>query len=153
MTRIDHVNIVVSDMERSVHFYTETLGLRRGFETTLEGEWAERVTGLPGASAYCVFMETDDPTVRLELLQYHSPEGEGLEVNTLPNTVGLRHLAFTLPDAEALTALAEKLRTLGVPLMSDPVEVPFTVANLGKKRLFYFHDPDGVIIEAAAYAW
>jgi glyoxylase I family protein len=153
MTRIDHVNIVVSDMERSVRFYTETLGLRRGFETTLEGEWVERVTGLPGARAHCVFMETDDPTVRLELLQYLSPEGEGLELNTLPNTLGLRHLAFTLPDDEALTALAEKLRAADIPLVSGPVEVPFTVANLGRKRLFYFHDPDGVIIEAAAYAW
>jgi len=151
MIRIDHVNIVVSDMERSVRFYIETLGLRRGFETVLEGEWVERVTGLPGAKAPCVFMETDDPNVRLELLQYLSPDGATLELNSLPNTAGLRHLAFTLPDTQALWELAARLRAAGVPLVSDPVKVPFTVGNLGHKHLLYFLDPDGTIIEAAAY--
>ncbi|MGV3724364.1 MAG: VOC family protein [Actinomycetota bacterium] len=151
MIRIDHVNIVVSDMERSVRFYTEALGLRRGFETVLEGEWVERVVGFRGVKAPCVFMETDDPNVRLELLQYVSPEGAALDVNSLPNTAGLRHLAFTLPDTAALTELAARLRATGVTLVSDPEKVPFRVGALGHKHLFYFLDPDGVIIEAAAY--
>lgn len=151
MIRIDHVNIVVSDMERSVRFYTEALGLRRGFETVLQGEWVERVTGLPGVTAPCIFMETDDPSVRLELLQYVSPEGAALDVNSLPNTAGLRHLAFTLPDTTALGELAEKLRSRGVTLVSEPEKVPFQVGGLGYKHLFYFLDPDGVIIEAVAY--
>jgi hypothetical protein len=37
-------------------------------------------------------------------------------------------------------------------VISDPVEVPFRVGSLGAKRLFYFLDPDGVVLEAAAYA-
>ncbi|MCC2668170.1 MAG: putative glyoxalase-like domain [Armatimonadetes bacterium] len=150
MIRIDHINIVVSEMERSVRFYTELLGLRRGFETTLQGEWVERVTGLPGAVAHCVFLETDDPTVRLELLQYHSPAGERIPPNSLPNTHGLRHLAFTV-DGAALELLVQRLDEAAVPVVSEPVRVPFRVANLGQKRLFYFHDPDGAIIELAAY--
>lgn len=149
--RIDHVNIVVSDMERSVRFYTEHLGLRRGFETVLEGSWVETVTGLPGARAHCVFMETDDPQVRLELLQYLAPEGTAAPANSQPHTSGLRHLAFTLSDGAALDTLAASLRQAGVPVVSDPVTVPFRVASLGQKRLFYFLDPDGTIIEAAAY--
>jgi catechol 2,3-dioxygenase-like lactoylglutathione lyase family enzyme len=152
MIRIDHINIVVTDMERSVRFYSELLGLRRGFETTLEGEWVERVTGLPGARAHCVFLETDDPTVRLELLQYLSPTGQCIEANRLPNTQGLRHLAFTLEDLATLNAVLERLRAAGVEVVSDPVVVPFRVANLGRKRLCYFYDPDGTVLELAAYA-
>lgn len=151
MIRIDHINIVVTDMERSVRFYTELLGLSRGFETTLEGEWVERVTGLPGARAHCVFLETDDPTVRLELLQYLSPTGENLPANRVPNTHGLRHLAFNLDDEAALRAVLERLRAAGVEVVSDPVTVPFRVANLGRKRLCYFYDPDGTVLELAAY--
>jgi catechol 2,3-dioxygenase-like lactoylglutathione lyase family enzyme len=151
MIRIDHINIVVSDMERSVRFYAELLGLRRGFETTLEGEWVERVTGLPGARAHCVFMETDDPTVRLELLQYLSPTGEGLAANRIPNTPGLRHLAFNLDDEATLNAVLGRLRDARVDVVSDPVVVPFRVANLGRKRLCYFYDPDGTVLELAAY--
>ena len=123
----------------------------RGFETTLEGEWVERVTGLPGACAHCVFMEADDPTVRLELLQYLSPTGEGLAANRIPNTPGLRHLAFNLEDEAALLVVLERLRKAGVEVVSDPVVVPFRVASLGRKRLCYFYDPDGVVLELAAY--
>ncbi|MBV9470395.1 MAG: VOC family protein [Abitibacteriaceae bacterium] len=148
MIRIDHINIVVSDLARSVKFYSELLGLRRGFEATLEGAWIERVTGLKGAQAQCVFMESDDPSARLELLQYLSPAGAAIEVNSLPQTPGIRHVAFLVDD---LDALVQKLQAAGVPLVSEPVLVPFAVSTMGQKRLCYFHDPDGTLLEAAAY--
>lgn len=148
MRRIDHVNIVVADMDRSVRFYSEMLGLRRGFERILEGEWVERVTGLPGVRAHCVFMVGDDASARLELLQYLTPEGEAVPANSLPNTQGIRHLGFEVDD---LDALVEHLRSAGVAVQSDPVPVPFAVGNLGRKRLVYFFDPDGTVLELAAY--
>jgi catechol 2,3-dioxygenase-like lactoylglutathione lyase family enzyme len=149
MIRFDHVNIVVSDIEASVRFY-QILGLRRGFETTLRGEWIERVTGLEGAYAQCVFMETSDGAtgVRLELLRYFSPSGTTLAPNALPNTHGLRHVAFTV---DRLDELVQQLEGNGVTLVSEPVEVPFAVGTLGRKRLCYFHDPDGTLLEVAAY--
>lgn len=151
MIRIDHVNVVVQDVERSVRFYQELLGLRRGFERILEGTWVETVTGLTGARAHCVFMETDDPNVRVELLQYLSPEGAALPGADVPNSRGLRHFGLVVESIAALESLASRLRAAGVPVFSDPVVVPFAVSNLGRKRLFYFHDPDGTILEAAAY--
>ncbi len=150
MIRIDHLNIVVSDIERSVRFYTAVLGLRRGFEKLLEGEWVETVTGLPGARAACVFMETGEPGTRIELLQYFSPEGEALPLASLPNTGGVRHFGFMV-DGATFAALPDRLRAAGMRVFSEPVEVPFAVGTLGKKRLYYFLDPDGVILEAATY--
>jgi glyoxylase I family protein len=145
--KLDHVNIVVNDMARAERFYGELLGLRRGFERVLEGEWIERVTGLPGARAHCVFYE---PAAggRLELLQYLSPHGEPLTPNSFPYTPGIRHLAFEVDD---LDALCERLRAAGVALVSAPVTVPFRVADAGRKRLCYFHDPEGVLLEVAEY--
>ena len=148
MIRIDHVNIVVSDMERSIRFYSEVLGLRRGFEVMLEGQWIATVTGLAGARAHCVFMETDDSSVRLELLQYFDPMGTAIEANSLPHTPGLRHVAFTVSDLDALIG---RLREKGVLPVSEPVEVPFAVGAMGRKRLCYFHDPDGTLLEVAVY--
>lgn len=149
--RFDHINIVVGDMDRSVRFYTELLGLRRGFETTLQGEWVETVTGLPGAHARCVFLDADAPGCRLELLQYFSPAGEALAPNQVPNTHGLRHLAFAVDDWAAMEALYDRLEAAGVPIVSEPILVPFQVGNLGRKKLFYFSDPDGTLLEIAAY--
>lgn len=146
--RLDHVNIVVTDMARAERFYGGVLGLRRGFERLLEGEWIERVTGLPGARAHCVFYEPEGGG-RVELLQYLSPQGEPLPPNRLPHTPGLRHIAFEVEDLEAL---CDRLRAAGVALVSPPVEVPFRVADAGSKRLCYFHDPEGVLLEAAVYS-
>jgi catechol 2,3-dioxygenase-like lactoylglutathione lyase family enzyme len=153
MTRIDHVNIVVGNIERSVEFYQRLLGLRRGFEVTLEGDWIAEVTRIAGSRAHCVFLEPDvsagpDPATRLELLQYLTPNGASFEANSLPNTAGLRHLAFEVDDIDAVVA---RLRAAGLEPVSDPVTVPFAVGTRGRKRLCYFHDPDGTLLEVAAY--
>jgi catechol 2,3-dioxygenase-like lactoylglutathione lyase family enzyme len=148
MIQIDHVNIVVADMERSVRFYGDVLGLRRGFEVFLHGEWVETITGLQGARARCVFMEPEEGGTRIELLQYEAPKGEVLPANSLPQTGGVRHVAFTVRDLDALVA---RLRAAGVRVFSEPVTVPFGVSTMGRKRLCYFLDPDGVLLEAAAY--
>lgn len=146
--RIDHINIVVSDMERALAFYVDVLGLRRGFETTLEGSWIGTVTGMEGARARCVFVEPDDGSTRIELLQYETPEGTPVPMNSAPNTPGLRHAAFTVDDLDGFRA---RLEAAGVAFVSPPVEVPFAVGAMGRKRLCYFHDPDGTLLEAAAY--
>ena len=57
-------------------------------------------------------------------------------------------MAFTVDDLDALVA---RLRAGGVRVVSDPVEVPFAVGSMGRKRLCYFYDPDGTLLEAAAY--
>jgi catechol 2,3-dioxygenase-like lactoylglutathione lyase family enzyme len=151
---IDHVNIVVADIERAATFYSDVLGLLRGFEKTLEGAWIDKVTGVVGARALCVFMEapsaeSNEPQTRIELLQFLAPDGTAFAENKIPSTRGIRHIAFTVGD---LDALIEKLRAWNVEIVSEPVEVPFAVGTLGRKRLFYFYDPEGNLLEAAAYS-
>lgn len=150
---IDHVNIVVDDIERAAQFYGEVLNLSRGFEKTLEGAWIDKVTGVAGAKALCVFMEAprkaNEPLkTRIELLQFLTPDGAVFAENSQPNTRGIRHIAFNVDDLEALIA---RLQNWGVEIISEPVEVPFAVGSLGRKRLFYFYDPEGNLLEAAAY--
>jgi hypothetical protein len=52
-----------------------------------------------------------------------------------------------------IEAMAARLRTAGVTLFSDPVLVPGGIVTFaaGEKRLLYFLDPDGVILELAEY--
>ena len=146
--KIDHLNIVVSDMEKSVAFYGDLLGLTKTFEATLEGEWIETVTGLKNLCARCVFFELEGCDVRLELLEYSNPRGEKIEINSSPNTLGLRHFAFETDEMDALVA---RLQVAQVKFVSPPVTVPFAVGNRGTKRLCYFHDPDGTLLEVAQY--
>ena len=43
ISSIDHINIVVSDLERSVKFYTELLGFKEINRVHMEGEWIEEI--------------------------------------------------------------------------------------------------------------
>ena len=62
--------------------------------------------------------------------------------------MGVRHFAFETDDINTLIA---KLQAARVRFVSPPVTVPFPVGNRGTKRLCYFHDPDGTLLEIAEY--
>lgn len=145
--RVDHVNIVVADMERSLGFYRDLLGMQVTFECDLTGEWIETVTGLPGIWARCVFCQPPGGETRFELLQYQTPPGLTPPENALANTLGLRHFALEVDDLDGLYA---RLTAAGVPFVSGPVTVPFSVAGV-RKRLCYLRDPDGALVEIAEY--
>ena len=145
---IDHINIVVADLERAADFYETVFGFNRGFSAHLEGEWIETVTGLTGARADCLFLDAPGGGTRIELIRYEAPDDEFSPFNSTPNQPGLRHIAFEVEDIDATLT---RVRALGIVPFSEPVEVPFRVANLGAKRLAYFHDFDGTIVEVASY--
>ena len=151
ITAIDHLNIVVADLERSVLFYTELLGFRLMKEAQLEGEWSDRIVGLKGVKGQVAYVVAPGGEPRLELLHYETPSGENPDANNQANTIGLRHFAMRVDDIVAMTA---KLRAAGVDVVSDPVKVPHGVVNhdQGEKTLVYFRDPDGVVLELAQYS-
>jgi catechol 2,3-dioxygenase-like lactoylglutathione lyase family enzyme len=147
---IDHINIVVADLARSVTFYTEVLGFKKTHDVTMEGDWIEQIIGLRGVKGLVAFVEPPGGGTRIELLEYKAPPGVALPENSRANTRGLRHIAFRV---ENIGAMAAKLRAAGVTLFSDPVKVPQGVVKFaaGDKTLLYFLDPDGVILELAEY--
>ena len=142
--RVNHLNIVASDMDTSLAFYVGLLGMRVTFETELFGDWIDLVTGLPDVRARCVFVMPDGGGCRLELLQYIMPEGASFPENALANTQGLRHFALDVDDLDTTYA---RLVGAGVATLSPPVTVPFRLMDNIQKRLCYLRDPDGVIVE------
>jgi len=147
---IDHINIVVSDLGKSVKFYTELLGFEKTNSAHLEGDWIESIVGIKGVVADVAFIVAPAGEPRIELLCYKSPIGESIPANSLANTIGLRHIALRVDDIQAS---AKKLKDAGVRLLSEPVTVPTTVVthDAGHKMLCYFHDPDGVLLEITEY--
>ena len=100
---IDHVNLVVSDLERMAEFYGSLLGLKPTKRVTISGPWIDRTVGLTGVHAEVIYL---DPPAgpRVELLRYHSPAGDRPDGMGLANTHGLRHLAFRVRDIDAAVA-------------------------------------------------
>lgn len=147
---IDHINIVVPDLERAVRFYCDVLGFTKTREARLEGEWIDRIVGLTGVKARAAFIVAPAGEPRIELLCYETPAGIAVAENSRPNTAGLRHIALRVDNMAATIA---RLRAAGVTLFSEPVHVPAGVVrhDAGEKVLVYFLDPNGVILELAEY--
>jgi len=150
LNSVDHINIVVSDLEKSVAFYTKILGFNEIRKGHLEGEWIEKVTGLKNICADVVFISTGSGP-RIELLCYKTPDGKSFVANSLPNTTGLRHIAFQVDDMEATV---KKLKDANVKIVGGPATVPETIIahDSGRKTLCYFLDPDGTLLELAHYS-
>ncbi len=147
LPHFDHVNIVVSDMPRSVHFYRTLFGMTVRLDCELEGTWFEAVTGLPGAVAHCVILCSTDEAFRIELLRYTTPAGKASPGTSELTTEGLRHFAVRVDD---LALHLSRARAIGYGLNVEPVSVPFSILPAGK-RMAYIRDPDGAVIELAEY--
>jgi len=141
ITRIDHLNIVVSDLDRAVAFF-HLLGFSEGLGATLDAAFLETLSGIAGAAGRFVTLHHPASNVAIELLQFERDAGADPQLGQA-NRIGLRHLAFAVTDIDTtVTRLAEH----GVAFLS-PVQ---TWRHTGK-RLVYCHGPDGILLELAEY--
>ena len=147
---IDHVNIVVSDLPRMMDFYTRVLGFRESKRVTISGAWIDQTVALRDVTAECVYLDLPDGP-RVELLRYVNPPAPRPGELGTSNTPGLRHMAFRVDDIDAAVA---RLREADVRFFSGIQDVPtsqVTYAGGVRKRLVYFHDPEGNLLELCEY--
>jgi catechol 2,3-dioxygenase-like lactoylglutathione lyase family enzyme len=145
MEFLDHVNLVVDDIDRMVAFYRDQLGLRITKQATISGAWIAAVTGLAGVVADVVYLSVDRGP-GIELIHYRSPAGSPPADRSRPNTPGIRHIAFRVRDIESLAA---RLQAAGVTMFSGVQRVAAEQVDYGsqRKRMFYCLDPEGNLLE------
>jgi catechol 2,3-dioxygenase-like lactoylglutathione lyase family enzyme len=147
---VDHINLVVSDLERSVQFYTELLGFKEIRRARLEGQWIESIIGLKNVRANVVYLLAPAGEPRLELLCYESPKGKSIPAHSRATTIGLRHIAFRVKN---IHAAVKRLKEAQIEIVGKTAGVPVTALTheAGHKILCYFLDPDGILLELAEY--
>lgn len=148
--QIDHVNIVVHDLEVMLAFYENDLGLKRAKEVTISGDWVEEVVGLKDVRAEVVYLELASGP-RIELIRYLSPPGTRAEALGIANTFGIRHIAFRV---SGIDLWVEKLKKRGVRLFGAVRQASKKQVRYSgglHKRLVYFYDPEGNILELCEY--
>ena len=72
---MNHTGFVVSDMERSLAFYRDLLGLKEERDQILEGEFISELVGYPDARLHIVYLGSGDMRHSVELIQYLNPPG------------------------------------------------------------------------------
>ena len=138
--RMDHVSVVVDDLEAAKAFFLE-LGMELEGEAPIEGPWVDRVNGLDGVRVDIAMMRTPDGHSRLELTKFHSPKAVRTEPeNALGNTLGLRSIMFAVDD---LDATVTGLRAHGAELVGAVAQYEDLY------RLCYVRGPEGIIVGLA----
>ncbi len=137
--RLEHVGIVVDDLSAATDFFVQ-LGLELLGEGTVEGHVVDRVVGLEGVRTDVAFLQTPDGHGQLELIKFHAPSYQGENRDAQANAPGIRHLAFTVGDIDAVVA---GLRGRGVELVGG-LEL-----YEDSYRLCYVRGPEGIIVELA----
>ena len=119
---LEHVNLTVGDLDRSIRFYTQLLG------------WRVRWKGTTSSGTPAAHVGSDDT-----YLAFFEGDGRGPAWNY--GRVGFNHLGFVVEDMDA--ALAQ-LKAQGATVHGDDTYDP--------GRHVYFEDPDGYEVELVAYA-
>ena len=140
LQRMDNVGIVVDDLPATIEFFRE-LGLELEGQATIEGEWAERVTGLHPMRVEMAMMRTPDGHSRLEISQFLTPPTVADHRMAPVNALGYLRVMFAVDDLDETLA---RLRQHGAQLVSDEV-----VQYENTYRLCYIRGPEGLLIGLA----
>jgi glyoxylase I family protein len=135
---IDHIGISVSNMEQSIRFYGEMLGLEKLCEVfPFGGTDYDRIMAIPDVAGRMCMVGKDD--FRLELFEFASPRPRIKDASYPVSDIGYSHFGVMVEDVDAAYA---RMRAAGVPIHS-----PVIGFMAGRMNALYARDPDGNVFE------
>ena len=128
-----HVGITVSDLEETLPFYRDVLGLEVVDRFDVGGEAFSDAVGIEGARGEFAHLEADG--VRVELVEY-DPEARGSPAAGL-NQPGAKHAAFAVDDLESFYAeLPDDVSTISEPRTTE-----------SGTTILFLRDPEDNLVE------
>jgi catechol 2,3-dioxygenase-like lactoylglutathione lyase family enzyme len=140
ITGFFHGGITVRDMDVSLRFYREGLGLEQEFDRILDAPYLNAVLGLDQESIRAVYLRIPGGGF-VELLEYRGIER--LPAVSRPCDYGAGHLCLYVDDVEAMH---RRLVEMGYQARSAQV-VDITAGPNAGARSCYMADPDGYAVE------
>jgi glyoxylase I family protein len=131
-SKISHVDLVVSSIERSLPFYRELL-------EPLGWSGYRQVTGEQGETIH--YLSVEGPGVAALGLREKRSDAHGVPYDRY--SVGVHHLCFDVPSRAVVDERALWLRNQGARIESGPAEYDYTPGYYA----VFFYDPDGIKLE------
>ena len=137
-TLVRHIGIVVRDLDRSLAFYRDLLGLEIVRQMDERGPFLDAILGMDGAKVRTVKLAAAGDGVQIELLAFTEPAPQ---IGGAPGLtrVGPTHVAFTVDD---LDGLHQRMAAAGTQFTTRPQTSPD-----GRAKVAFCRDPDGTALE------
>jgi len=138
------IGMTVSDMDRSVAFYSDVLAFKKISDVEVDGDEYDRLWGVFGLRARVVRMRLGEQ--KLELIQFLSPPDiRSIPVPSYSNDLWFQHFAIVVRDMDEAWA---QLRKHHVRQISPrPQTIPKSNEAAAGIRAIKFRDPDGHNLE------
>ena len=147
-TAVTTVGMTVSDLERSVEFYSRVLGFEKESEIEVTGAAYERLQGLFGLRMRMARLRLG--AERIELTEYLAPStGRPIPADSRSQDHWFQHIAIVVSDMDAAYRRLRDHRVRHAS--SGPQRLPDWNPDAGGIQAFYFKDPDGHVLEVIAF--
>jgi len=133
---INHVGVSVSDLERSMRFYRDLLGMEVVVSTTFSGDLYSRILALEGATGKVALLKAAN--MQVELFEFARPTPQPGDPQRPVCDHGITHFCIEVADIDSEYA---RLAAAGVPFHCPPLNF------FGKAKATYGRDPDGNVFE------
>lgn len=143
VTAVDAPGFTVSDMERSLEFFTKVLSFEKVSDVEATGDDYEHLQGVFGLRMRVVRLRLGSE--QLELTEYLAPRGRPIPVDARSNDRSFQHIAIITSDMERAYQWLRKHRVEHAS--TGPQRLPAWNKNAGGIQAFYFKDPDGHALE------
>lgn len=140
---VDSIGIPVTNITRSIDFYTRVLAFHQVSDHIVSGDAYEHLFGLYGMRLRVARMQLGEESI--ELMQFLSPQGRPLPADSNSNDRWFQHVAIIVSDMGRAYAV---LRANDVaPASLEPQLLPAWNPSAGGIAAYYFFDPDGNHLE------
>jgi catechol 2,3-dioxygenase-like lactoylglutathione lyase family enzyme len=143
VSAVDSIAIPVSDLDRSIDFFTRVLTFEKISEVELSGEAIERLQGVFGVRLRVARLRLGDEVI--ELQEYLAPRGRPIPVDSRSNDLWFQHIAIIVSDMDKSYRRLREHRVEHAS--SGPQRLPDWNRAAGGIEAFYFKDPDGHPLE------
>ena len=145
--QVGPVVMTVSDMDRSVDFYSRVLTFEKVSDADRSGAEFDQLYRLSGARLRVVDLRLGDEAI--ELLQFMGVPGKPVSADARSNDLSFQHVAIIVSD---MTEAYAVLRQNHVKQISPyPQTLPDWNPNAAGIKAFYFQDPDGHPLEVLQF--
>jgi catechol 2,3-dioxygenase-like lactoylglutathione lyase family enzyme len=143
VTAVGPIGMTVSDIDRSVEFYTRVLHFTKISDEEFAGEPYEHVKGVFGLRIRIVRLQLGQE--QLELTEYLAPQGRPIPVDSRSNDRWFQHVAIIVRDMDAAYAWLRQNKVRFAS--SGPQTLPAWNKNASGIKAFYFRDLDNHVLE------
>ncbi len=141
------IALTVSDVDRSVAFYTSVLRFEKVADTVVASEGYGRLQGVPGSRIRVVRLRLGDES--LQLMAWGELRGRPAPADARSNDRWFQHVAIIVSDMDSAYAVLQAHRVR--PVSPAPQRLPDWNPNASGIRAFYFRDPDSHPLEVLQF--